>query len=111
MKNEGLVADLNDGVVLMLMLVRPPSKGYLGLHQRGVSESRASKRHSLGTLTQWIMAALMFAGSPAVEKCSRALPFVFPAAITLAQFFVVLLAYPETKGVSLEELQKKLSVA
>jgi len=27
------------------------------------------------------------------------------------QFFVVLFIYPETKGVSLEEMQKKLSVA
>jgi MFS transporter, SP family, arabinose:H+ symporter len=29
----------------------------------------------------------------------------------LVQFFVVLWVYPETKGVSLEELQKKLGIA
>jgi hypothetical protein len=50
-------------------------------------------------------------GFPAVAKWSRPLPFVFFAAITLVQFFVVLLMYPETKGVSLEELQKELSVS
>jgi hypothetical protein len=27
------------------------------------------------------------------------------------QFFVVLLVYPETKGVSLEEMQKKMGIA
>jgi hypothetical protein len=37
------------------------------------------------------------------------LPFVFFAAITAVQFFVVLFLYPETKGVSLEELQKELA--
>jgi hypothetical protein len=31
--------------------------------------------------------------------------------ITAIQFLVVLLAYPETKGVSLEEIQKEMSVA
>ena len=39
---------------------------------------------------------------------SKAAPFVFFAAMTAIQFFVVLLVYPETKGVSLEDLQKKL---
>jgi MFS transporter, SP family, arabinose:H+ symporter len=39
------------------------------------------------------------------------LPFVFFAALTVIQFFVVLFAYPETKAVSLEEIQKELSVA
>jgi hypothetical protein len=29
----------------------------------------------------------------------------------LLQFFVVLFVYPETKGVTLEEMQKKLHVA
>jgi len=29
----------------------------------------------------------------------------------VVQFFVVLLVYPETKGVSLEEMQKKLELA
>jgi hypothetical protein len=36
---------------------------------------------------------------------------MFFAAMMLLQFFVVLFVYPETKGVTLEEMQKKLHVA
>jgi MFS transporter, SP family, arabinose:H+ symporter len=68
-----------------------------------------AKGQSLGSFTHWIVAALISLGFPAVARWSKPLPFVFFAAITVLQFFVVLLLYPETKGVSLEELQKKLS--
>ncbi len=70
-----------------------------------------AKGQSLGSFTHWIMAALISLGFPAVARWSRPLPFVFFAAITVIQFFVVLMAYPETKGVSLEEIQKEMSVA
>jgi sugar porter (SP) family MFS transporter len=70
-----------------------------------------AKGQSLGSFTHWICAALISLGFPEVAKWSRPLPFVFFAAITVIQFVVVLLAYPETKGVSLEEIQKEMSVA
>ena len=35
---------------------------------------------------------------------------MFFSAMMVLQFFVVLSIYPETKGVSLEELQKKLAI-
>jgi len=35
---------------------------------------------------------------------------VFFAAMTGLQFFVVLFFFPETKGVTLEEMQKKLGI-
>jgi hypothetical protein len=35
-------------------------------------------------------------------------PFVFFAAMTVVQFLVVLFVYPETKGQTLEELQRRL---
>lgn len=38
----------------------------------------------------------------------RSVPFVFFAAMTALQFAVVLLTYPETKGQTLEELQRRL---
>ncbi len=67
-----------------------------------------AKGQSLGSFTHWICAAFISLGFPTLAKWSRPLPFVFFAVITLVQFFVVLLVYPETKGVSLEELQKEL---
>jgi len=36
---------------------------------------------------------------------------VFFAVMMVLQFFVVLLVYPETKGLSLEEMQKKLAIS
>jgi hypothetical protein len=39
------------------------------------------------------------------------LPFAFFAAMTVLQFFVVLFVYPETKGITLEQLQRKLGIA
>ena len=68
-----------------------------------------AKGQSLGSFTHWIMAALISLGFPTLARWSKPLPFVFFAAITVVQFFVVLLVYPETKGVSLEKIQQKLS--
>ena len=69
-----------------------------------------AKGQSLGSFTHWIMAALIAQEFPRVASWSKPLPFVFFAAITVVQFFVVLTVYPETKGVSLEEIQKEFSV-
>jgi SP family arabinose:H+ symporter-like MFS transporter len=70
-----------------------------------------AKGQSLGSFTHWICAALISLGFPQVAKWSRPLPFVLFAALAVLQFFVVLFAYPETKGVTLEEIQKEMSVA
>jgi len=43
-----------------------------------------------------------------VNDLSTAAPFVFFAAMTVVQFFVVLFVYPETKGQTLEALQRQL---
>ena len=70
-----------------------------------------AKGQSLGSFTHWITAPLISLGFPSVARWSKPLPFVFFAAITVVQFLVVLIAYPETKGASLEEIQKEFSVA
>ena len=41
---------------------------------------------------------------PLLAKSSGAYPFMFFAVMMVVQFFVVLFAYPETKGVSLEAI-------
>jgi SP family arabinose:H+ symporter-like MFS transporter len=70
-----------------------------------------AKGQSLGSLTHWLMAALISLTFPYIADKSRAAPFVFFAAMMAVQFFVVLFTYPETKGVTLEEMQKKLGIA
>ncbi|HYU45709.1 MAG TPA: sugar porter family MFS transporter [Terriglobales bacterium] len=68
-----------------------------------------AKGQSLGSFTHWFMNALISGVFPALAARSKSIPFVFFAAMMVFQFFVVLLIYPETKGVSLEEMQKKLT--
>ena len=48
---------------------------------------------------------------PVLARNSGAPAFVFFAVMMLLQFFLVLKYLPETKGVSLEELQKRLGVS
>jgi len=69
-----------------------------------------AKGQSLGTLTHWLMNAAISLTFPILAARSKSIPFMFFAAMMLLQFFVVLFVYPETKGVTLEEMQKKLHV-
>ncbi|HYK40334.1 MAG TPA: sugar porter family MFS transporter [Candidatus Eremiobacteraceae bacterium] len=66
---------------------------------------------SLGSFSHWFMAGVISLGFPPLAAKSGGYPFVFFSAMTVVQFLVVLFVYPETKGVSLEEMQKKLGIA
>jgi sugar porter (SP) family MFS transporter len=68
-----------------------------------------SKGQGVGSASHWFMNAVIAQMFPViVNKMSTATPFIFFAAMTLVQFVVVLMAYPETKGQTLEQLQRKL---
>lgn len=69
------------------------------------------KGQSLGSFSHWLMNGIISLGFPLVAAKSGGYPFVFFSAMMVVQFIVVLLFYPETKGVSLEEMQKKLGIA
>lgn len=68
------------------------------------------KGQSLGSSSHWIMNALISFIFPILAKSSGGTPFAFFAAMMVLQFFVVLFIYPETKGISLEQLQRKLGI-
>jgi MFS transporter, SP family, arabinose:H+ symporter len=70
-----------------------------------------AKGQSLGSFSHWFMNALISLVFPSMAAASGGYPFVFFAAMMVLQFFVVLFVYPETKGISLEEMQKKLGIA
>ncbi|AXC12084.1 Arabinose-proton symporter [Acidisarcina polymorpha] len=69
-----------------------------------------SKGQSLGSSSHWIMNAVIAYSFPLLAKSSGAYPFVFFASMMVLQFVVVLFAYPETKWVSLEQLQLQLGI-
>jgi SP family arabinose:H+ symporter-like MFS transporter len=69
-----------------------------------------SKGQSLGSGTHWVMNALLSGLFPVIAARSGAYPFIFFSAMMVLQFVIVLVYFPETKQVSLEQLQKKLNI-
>jgi MFS transporter, SP family, arabinose:H+ symporter len=67
-----------------------------------------SKGQSLGASAHWVMNAIVSGVFPVVAARNSAYPFVFFAAMMALQFLVVLTVYPETKQLSLEQLQEQL---
>jgi MFS transporter, SP family, arabinose:H+ symporter len=71
-----------------------------------------AKGQGLGSGSHWIMNAIIALEFPVVvNSMSTATPFVFFAVMTAVQFFTVLFVYPETKGQTLEALQRRLIAA
>jgi sugar porter (SP) family MFS transporter len=70
-----------------------------------------AKGQSLGSFSHWFMNALISFTFPQMAASSGAYPFVFFSVMMVVQFFVVLFVYPETKGVTLEQMQKKMGIA
>jgi SP family arabinose:H+ symporter-like MFS transporter len=69
-----------------------------------------AKGQALGSSSHWLTAWLITLIFPLVAKTSGGAPFLLFGVMMLVQFVVVLLFYPETKGVSLEQLQRKLGI-
>lgn len=68
-----------------------------------------SKGQGVGNASHWIMNTAIALEFPVlVHSMSIAAPFVFFAVMTTVQLVVVFFAYPETKGQTLEQLQRKL---
>lgn len=68
-----------------------------------------SKGQGVGSASHWIANTVISLAFPFVaQKFSVATPFLFFGAATLVQLIVVSAFYPETKGRTLEDLQRKL---
>lgn len=69
-----------------------------------------AKGQSLGSFSHWFMNAVISGVFPLLAASSGGYPFIFFSLMMCLQFFVVLFVYPETKGVTLEQMQKKLGI-
>jgi sugar porter (SP) family MFS transporter len=68
-----------------------------------------SKGQGVGSASHWFMNAAIALEFPVVVHFFHTeTPFAFFAIMTVVQFLVVLFVYPETKGQTLEELQRRL---
>lgn len=65
---------------------------------------------SLGSFTHWFMNALISWTFPLMAASSGAYPFVLFSVMMGVQFLVVLFFFPETKGVALEDMERKLGI-
>jgi len=68
-----------------------------------------ARGQSLGSATHWVMNALVSALFPAIAAYSTAVPFAFFALMMALQFVVVWVAFPETKGITLERMAERMS--
>jgi sugar porter (SP) family MFS transporter len=69
-----------------------------------------AKGQALGSFTHWFMAALISWTFPVFAEISGGFIFTFYAFCMVLQLLWVLFKMPETKGIPLEELQKKLNL-
>ena len=69
-----------------------------------------ARGQALGSFTHWVWAAAVSWTFPMIAAVSGATAFAFFAVMMLLQFVLVLLYLPETKGVSLEQIQRKLGI-
>jgi MFS family permease len=109
--------ELGGRIVLVSIL------GFIGAHAFGqgaviwvfISEifpNRVRARgQALGSFTHWFMAAAISWTFPVIAEASGGHAFAFYAAMMVLQLLWVLKVMPETKGVPLEEIQKRLGIA
>ena len=69
-----------------------------------------AKGQSLGSSSHWVTNAAISLVFPIMASSSGAYPFIFFAVMMVIDFFVVLFYYPETSGISLEEMQHRLGI-
>lgn len=69
-----------------------------------------ARGQAMGSFTHWFMAALISWTFPMVAAQSGGHAFAFYAIMMVLQLFWVVLVMPETKGVPLEQIQKKLGI-
>ncbi len=70
-----------------------------------------AKGQSIGSFSHWFMNAVVTFLFPILAtRWGSAAPFYFFASMTALQFFVVMWFYPETRGVSLEDMGSKLHI-
>ena len=65
----------------------------------------------VGSSTHWLMNAIIVGVFPTIAARSTGAPFLFFAGMMALQFVVVLLFFPETKGITLEKVDARMESA
>lgn len=70
-----------------------------------------ARGQALGSFTHWVMSAMISWTFPIIAATSASIAFGFYALCMVIQLLWVLFVMPETRGVSLEAIQKRLGIA
>lgn len=68
-----------------------------------------ARGQALGSSAHWIMNAAISGVFPVLAASSGGYPFAFFALMMVVQFFLVWFIFPETKGITLEDMEQKLA--
>ncbi len=69
-----------------------------------------SKGQSVGSSAHWVTNALISLVFPVMATSSGASPFIFFALMMVLDLFIVWFIYPETTGISLEQMQHRFGI-
>ena len=69
-----------------------------------------ARGQALGSFTHWFMAALISWTFPMIAEMSGGHTFAFYAVCMIFQLIWVIFVMPETKGITLEQIQKKMGI-
>ncbi|MFC2084273.1 sugar porter family MFS transporter [Bacteroidota bacterium] len=69
-----------------------------------------ARGQALGSFTHWFMAAIISWTFPMIAEISGGHTFAFYTICMVGQLFWVIYVMPETKGISLEQIQKKFGI-
>jgi SP family xylose:H+ symportor-like MFS transporter len=69
-----------------------------------------ARGQALGSFTHWFMAAIISWTFPMIAEMSGGHTFAFYTVCMIAQLIWVIMVMPETKGISLEQIQKKFGI-
>jgi SP family xylose:H+ symportor-like MFS transporter len=69
-----------------------------------------ARGQALGSFTHWFWAAVVSWSFPVIAEASGASAFAFFAVMMVLQFILVWMFLPETKGMSLEQIQHRLGI-
>ena len=69
-----------------------------------------SKGQSVGSSSHWITNAIISLVFPIMATSSGAYPFIFFGAMMVLDLFIIGFYYPETTGISLEQMQHEFGI-
>ena len=99
-------------LIVFIMFFAPGSGAVIWVYISEVfPQSVRARGSSIGSSSHWGWNAVIAQVFPIVAAWSAGVPFLVFAAMMAVQFVTVLFYFPETKGVPLEEMERRLGVS